>query len=68
MDRKQRDALAHLLDKQAWYIATTSDNYTNEEWDQAKREFLSAKHDFVECEPETPIKVEVVNLSKGSLL
>jgi len=68
MDRNQRKSLANLLDAHAWYVATASDDFSNQDFEEAKAEFVVAKQEFINCEPEQPIKVEVVNLSKGAPL
>lgn len=52
MDRKQRESLAELLDRHAWYMATSSDEFTNDEFEEAKAEFVKAKSAFIKCEPE----------------
>lgn len=52
MDHKQRVALAELLDRHAWYMATSSNEFTNDEFELAKTEFVKAKSAFIKCEPE----------------
>lgn len=55
MDRKQRESLVNLLDKHAWYVATSSDQFTNDEFEDAKREFIEAKEEFIgKPEPTRP--------------
>ena len=68
MDRKQRDSLADLLEAHASFVITAHEEFETEEFDEAKAEFYAAAEAFRRCEPEQPVKVEVVNLTKSALL
>lgn len=62
MDRKQREALAELLDRHAWYMATSSDEFSNAEFEEAKAEFVKAKSSFIKCEPDKPARPKTKRL------